>query len=229
MSGINRAIRIADLLRQGRADEALALFHEQEMRRGSPESFVAYMDRIIADSGMSRTRIIQRSGLSRDYMYKVLRGDKTTSERDYIIAFCMAMKLDLDQTQHALELYPFPNLSEEDFRSSDIMAAIQKGAGIDELNGWLEKFSQPLLRTSPDMPAAKIRPERSTLSSEKPVYSGSERGYEPLKKRSAEEMNITGTKTSVEQTGLAPVDLAVGAEYEFVTDEGRTLYAQAFF
>lgn len=217
------------MLKQGRGDEVKALFREQEKLKRSTESFFSYMERMIAESKMSRALIVQRSGLSRDYMYKVLRGDKTTTERDYIIAFCMAMKMDLIHIQHALELYPFPVLVEEDFRSSIIIAAIQEGIGIDGLNDWLEKCNEPLLRTSPEMPSAKVGPGRSTLFSNDPVYSESRKGHEPLRKRSINEMEIKNTKTSAEQVGMAPVDLAVGAEYEFVDEDGKILYAQAFF
>ena len=229
MPCINNSLMIAGLLKQGRTDEVKAFFLEQEKWKTSSESFVSYMDRMISESKMSRSLIVQRSGLSRDYMYKVLRGDKITSERDYIIAFCMAMKLDLFHIQHALELYPFPPLDEDDLRSSIIIAAIQEGVGIDELNLWLEKCKVPLLRTSPEMPSVKVGPARSTLFSADPLYSESRKGHEPLKKRSIDEMEIKNTKSSVEQTGLAPVDLAIGAEYEFVSDGGQTLYAQAFF
>lgn len=229
VTSINNSLLIANLLKQGRGDEVKALFREQEELKKSSESFVSYMDRLISESKMSRSVIVQRSGLSRDYMYKVLRGDKTTTERDYIIAFCMAMKLDIIHTQHALELYPFPVLDEEDIRSGIIIAAIQERVGIDELNEWLEKCGQPLLRTSPDMPSVKVGPSRSTLFSGDPVYSESRKGQEPLRKRSVDEMKIKNTRTSAEQTGMAPVDLAIGAEYEFVTEDGKTLFAQAFF
>ncbi len=187
------------------------------------------MDHLISVSKMSRSQIVQRSGLSRDYMYKVLRGDKKTTERDYIVAFCMAMSLDIIHTQHALELYPFPVLDESDIRSGIIIAAIQAKAGIDELNEWLEKCGQPLLRTSPDMPSAKVGPNRSTPVSENPVYSELRKGEKPLKKRSVEEMEIKNTKTSVEQVGMAPIDLAIGAEYELLDEDGKTLFVQAFF
>lgn len=56
---------------------------------------VQVIDDVIEESGFSCTDIAQSAGMSRDYTYKVLGGQKQTSERDYIIAVCMAIRMNL--------------------------------------------------------------------------------------------------------------------------------------
>ena len=100
---------IAHLLKSGNKELIQQMLKERESRV-LPESFTQYMDEMIASKKVKRAQIAQRAGLSRNYLYKLLRGDKKTTERDYILAVCMAMSMDLHETQHALEIYPFPFL-----------------------------------------------------------------------------------------------------------------------
>ena len=79
---------------------------------------VQVIDNVIEKSRLSCTDIAQRAGMSRDYTYKVLSGQKKTSERDYIIAICIALRMNLWRTQRALSLYPFPVLNDSDERSA---------------------------------------------------------------------------------------------------------------
>lgn len=220
---------IAKLMKQGRADEIKKYLLAKKSLEEGNESFVSFMDRMINQSGMKRAQIVQRAGLSKDYMYKVLRGDKTTTERDYLIAFCMAAKMDIVQTQHALELYPFQPLSDEDIRSHLIISAIMGETGIDTLNETLEKIGLPLLRTSPEMPSVKVGPARSTSFMKNLVSSISDEGDEPRSERRLIKMKKVNTNTSVEQVGMAPVDLAIGAEFELRDNKGKTVFAQAYF
>lgn len=72
---------IAALMKRGRADEIGAFFEKPPVQQ--EETFYSYIHGLIDKSGMSKAKIISNVGLSKDYMYKVLRGDKQTTERDY--------------------------------------------------------------------------------------------------------------------------------------------------
>ena len=146
---------ILHLLKYGRGGEARVLA-AQSGARDCPDGFVPFMDRMIAEHGISRKNVAVRSGLSQDYVYKLLRGDKHTDERDYILAMCFAIGMDLAQTQRALSSYGMPLLSEGDPRARVILLALRNRDGMDTLNRMLESAGFPLLRTSPDMPRAPI-------------------------------------------------------------------------
>ena len=147
---------LIDMLKHGRSEEVQAMI--RSMNRSSfPGEFVPFMDQMIREHGITRKQVAVRSGLSQDYVYKLLRGDKHTDERDYLLAMCFAIGMNLTQTQHALSSYGMPGLSKGDLRSHIIILAIVDGASIQTLNDMLEKAGLPLLKTSPDMPSAPIR------------------------------------------------------------------------
>ncbi len=152
---------ILHLLKYGRSEEVRALA-EQQKKQNYPNEFCPFMEQMIREYGISRKNVAVRSGLSQDYVYKLLRGDKHTDERDYILAMCFAIGMSLAQTQHALSSYGMPILSEGDLRSHIILTALHNRDGIDTLDEMLEKAGFPLLKTSPDMPSARIM---STLPS----------------------------------------------------------------
>ena len=72
------------LLKHGRAEELAEL--AEEMKPTYADSFPAFMDQMLKEHHLKRSTVARRSGLSQDYLYKLLRGDKRTTERDYIIA-----------------------------------------------------------------------------------------------------------------------------------------------
>ena len=144
------------LLKHGRAEELAEL--AEEMKPTYADSFPAFMDQMLKEHHLKRSTVARRSGLSQDYLYKLLRGDKRTTERDYIIAICMAAGLNIAQTQHALRIYGMPLLDRKDLRSNIIYVNIDEGASIDALNDRLEKVRLPILRTSPEMEKAVIAP-----------------------------------------------------------------------
>ncbi len=143
------------MLKHGRSDE-LRLTFEQMQRANYPNEFVPFMETMIRENKLSSKSIALRSGLYQDTLYKLLRGDKHTDERDYILAICLAIGMTLPQTQHALISYGMPALDDRDIRSHIILLAIRNGDGIDELDRMLENAGYPLLKTSPDMPSAPI-------------------------------------------------------------------------
>lgn len=81
------------LLKHGRAEELAEL--AEEMKPTYADSFPAFMDQMLKEHHLKRSTVARRSGLSQDYLYKLLRGDKRTTERDYIIAICMAAGLNI--------------------------------------------------------------------------------------------------------------------------------------
>ena len=84
------------LLKHGRADEVRFIFKDIQAK-SYPEDFSTFIDTMIKEHKIKRKNIAIRSGLSQDYTYKLLRGDKKTTERDYILAICIAIGMNLAQ------------------------------------------------------------------------------------------------------------------------------------
>ncbi len=115
------------------------------------EEFRMFFENIIDKKHLKKNELALKSGVAIGYLYKLLSGTKRTTERDYIIAMCVAAGFSLEETQMALLLYSMPVLDYADGRSHIIIEAILKGLDVTDLNAALESNGHNSLRTSPDM------------------------------------------------------------------------------
>ncbi len=63
-----------------------------------------YLNDIIAKKGLIVADIIKNSNMSKDYAYAILNGNRKNPTKDRIIALCLAMHLNLTETQRALKI-----------------------------------------------------------------------------------------------------------------------------
>ena len=149
---------ILHLLKSGSVPTPTLQKYMKELQQPEyPMDFVAFMDQMIRESGMDRKTVIARSGLSESLAYKYLNGNKKTTERDYILALCLAMHLNFPQTQHALRCSGLPLLGPLDLRAIIIRMGIEDGLDMYRLNEHLNNAGFPLIKISNDMPTAEIR------------------------------------------------------------------------
>lgn len=210
---------IHHLLKYGRQEEIRQMV-SQHIREAYPDSFVPFMDQMIREHRVSRKDVAVRSGLSQDYVYKLLRGDKRTEERDYILAMCFAIGMNLPQTQHALSSYGMPPLSERDLRSHIIILAIRDGCSMSRLDAMLENAGFPLLRTRPDMPRAIITdtvPTEESAAVREPA--GARRVFEEI------DSFVDGQHNG----GNAPFDYDYTGWIKLQDPEGQVYYAEAVY
>lgn len=216
------------ILRDGNKDEIRQFQERMRQLHSLPESFSDYMYAMIKRSGRTKAMVAQRSGLSRDYMYKILNinSGKRTNERDYIIAICMAADMSFMETQHALELYPFPVLDDVDDRNAVIIIALLNNISIDALNEMLENAGHSPLRTSPEMEKSAIGPARSTLAHSEVVSSNHDEELIAAVIRRMQMKNEEKIDLWDEPCGCAPIDYATSAEIKIVDDDGVEKYVQ---
>lgn len=219
------------LLKHGRADDIRFIFKDIE-ERSYPENFPAFIDAMIREHKIKRKNIAIRSGMSQDYTYKLLLGDKKTTERDYILAICIAIGMNLAQVQHALRIYGMPVLSKADLRSHIISLGISEGKDIDEINDWLEKSGFYLIRTSPDMPSAPIKP----LGVDHVEPSMENVGdFSVGKIVSSEDLDDIGDyeesdiQLHAERCGPAPMDYMYWGEIKLQNEEENTYYVRNYY
>ena len=105
--------RLLQLLKHGRGLE-IREYLKTEQKQDYSMDFAIFMDQMLKEHKVSRKTVAIRSGLSQDYTYKLLRGDKKTTERDYILAMCIAIGMNYAQTQHALSIQGMPLLNRTD-------------------------------------------------------------------------------------------------------------------
>ena len=208
------------LIRYLKHENALALsemIKEQE-KQATVSSFPVFMDRVIREKHIKRKDIALRTGLSQYYTYIFLNGSKRTAERDYILAICFAVRMDLNETQHALNIYGMPQLDENDARSGIIIRAIEKGIGFDGCNKWLETCGLPPLRTSPDMEKAGIH-----------INAAAPDGKPAAPRRDPHSYEEVACYTEAERCGCAPFDYAYRGGITIRDHKGEQLHLQSYY
>lgn len=188
-----------------------------------PMDFVAFMDQMIIKSGMDRKTIIARSGLSESLGYKYLSGQKKTTERDYILALCIALKLNFSQTQHALRCYGMPLLGSIDRRAFIIRRGIEQGLDRYKIDECLENAHFPMIKISNDMPSAEIKDSYFTLESrqnEPPTY-------QPAQYHDEDEFEVIDSSAKSTHCGNAPFDFSYFGSMTLRDTIGTTYHLRA--
>lgn len=103
--------------------EQVRAFLEENFTQGQP-TFVQYMDALLEEKGMKRQEVLLRADLPQKYGYKLLTGESHTTDRDKLLRICIALELDLKQTQRVLRLYGMSELYPKNARDVILIAAI---------------------------------------------------------------------------------------------------------
>ncbi len=213
-----------DLLKHGKSAEVAAFIRAEQKKEYSFE-FPVFMDQMLAEYKIKRKTVAIRAGLSQEYTYKLLRGTKRTTERDYILAMCLAIGMNYGQTQHALSIYGMPTLNAKDIRSRIIGLAIKNGSDIDVANEWLEKAGFHYLKTSPEMPSS-------------PVIFGGDAPAEPVRKQERNDVRnsrkvraFTEISRKIEAIpcGHAPFDFVYRGALGLKDENGSVYYVTASY
>ena len=220
------------LLKHGRAEEVRFIVKDLQEKQSYSEDFPTFIDTMIRENKVKRKDIAIRAGMSQDYTYKLLRGDKKTTERDYILAICIAIGMNLAQVQHALRIYGMPTLNSADLRSHIIALAISEGKDIDEIDNWLEKSGFYLIKTSPDMPSAPIKAitvEQFELMAQSQNETDADQKSAITKTIDIDEYEEVDREIHAERCGNAPMDYLYWGEIKIQNEEGNVYYVRAVY
>lgn len=102
--------------------------------------FSAYINGKMAEKGKSAVDVRDASGISKNYFYNIINGDRTNPSRDRVIALAVGLGLDYGETQRALELAGKAPLYPKDVRDVKIAVLINKGVcTVMKMNMMLEE------------------------------------------------------------------------------------------
>lgn len=103
-------------------------------------SIHSFLNGLMADNNITVPELIKRSGISRNYIYNILGGERTNPGRDKIIAICIGLGASFSQINRALELVKHSALYPKDERDARIAIAVNQGIkSVTEVNLMLEK------------------------------------------------------------------------------------------
>ena len=142
--------RLYDAIKHGENIEVINQILKEE-HKSLPPDFVTFMQNMFDKYGKKKKDIANITGISTDYLYKVLNGSKKTNERDYIIAICIATGMNHAETQHALTINNMHTLDESDLRDLILSRSIIDKRSFHDINESLENANLPYIRVNKDM------------------------------------------------------------------------------
>ena len=109
-----------------------------------PSSFPEYLSELLRVHQMTPAELIASAGIQRNYGYQILDGRRHPS-RDKVLSLCLALTLDVTETQRALTLTQNGQLYSKNRRDSILIFALEKKLSVIDTNALLEEMSEPLL------------------------------------------------------------------------------------
>ena len=97
-----------------------------------------YFNKYIGDHKLITSQIIKDSFISKDYAYQILSGRKANPSRDKVILLCLAMHMNLEETNRALKISKTGTLYSKDKNDAVIILCIhQKIFDVSKVNSVL--------------------------------------------------------------------------------------------
>ncbi len=101
-----------------------------------------YLRGLLQEKGLRLSEIIKASHLNRNYAYHILSGEKPHPSRGKLLALALAMKLNLDETQHLLLCGGHSTLYPRSPWDSVIISAVEQGKSVSDTNLLLEQLGE---------------------------------------------------------------------------------------
>ena len=97
----------------------------------SYDYFYEYLNDIISQKNLATAQVVANSGISKNYVYNILNGDKKNPGRDKVIALSVGAKMTYRQLQRGLEIAGLAPLYPKDAR--DVRIAVAVNSGIENV------------------------------------------------------------------------------------------------
>lgn len=101
-----------------------------------------YLRELVKTKGLRTSEVIKAAHLNRNYAYHIFSGEKPNPSRIKLLALALAMKLNLDKTQHLLLCGGHSTLYPRNPWDSVIISAIEQGLSVTETNLLLEQLGE---------------------------------------------------------------------------------------
>ena len=122
-------------------------YREEELTEELP-SLSDYLNEYIAKKNLLVADVVKNSRMSKDYAYALLNGNRKNPTKDRIIALCLAIGMNLAETQRALKICGMV-LYSKNKRDAAIIICINRGIyDIDRVNDFLLDNGLEILETS---------------------------------------------------------------------------------
>ena len=101
-----------------------------------------YLRGLMQEKDLRLSDVIKASCLNRNYAYHIFSGEKPNPSRVKLLALALAMKLNLDETQHLLLCGGHSTLYPRSPWDSVIISAVEQGLSVTDTNLLLEQLGE---------------------------------------------------------------------------------------
>lgn len=120
-------------------------FLSEEINELYFETLGEYLEIMASKKAMSKSDIIKRANMDRNYAYQLFNGTKKNPSRDKLIMLAFGLALDLNETQKLLKIAKTSELYVRDPRDSAIIFCIEKKMTLIEANEKLDELSLEII------------------------------------------------------------------------------------
>ena len=138
---------LTDILKRTDTGALKDILKDPKMLGSSDRPFPAFVKQILKQRSIKQQELFLSADIPERYGYKLLSGEKHTRQRDIILRLCFAARMNLEETQKALQLYGLPILYPRFPRDAVLMVAANRGlCDMGEIDNLLIQHGQdPLL------------------------------------------------------------------------------------
>lgn len=125
-------------------ESELNQFAEDNLVGLEPNTIPQFLEKMIDKYQKNKSQIIEASCIPRTYAYQIFKGIRKPG-RDKLLAMCLAIGLNLQESQQALCLSSLGGLYPKKKRDAIIIFAINKGLSVMETNDLLYEMNESIL------------------------------------------------------------------------------------
>lgn len=135
-----KTIELLEILNQAKNSEGLKKYLDDTTEYANLD-FQTYFNTLLEQKHISKSEMVELSGIERTYLYHILSGTRTPG-RDNAIRLCIGAGLSLEETMRCLELLSVGILYAKNKRDSIIIYSINRGNSIIETNDLLYEMNE---------------------------------------------------------------------------------------
>lgn len=135
-----RTVELLEILNQAENSEGLKKYLDDTTDYANLD-FQTYFNELLEKKQLSKSDMVQRSGIERTYLYHILNGSRTPG-RDNTLRLCIGAGLSLEETMRCLELLSIGILYAKNKRDSIIIYSINRKFSVDETNSLLYEMGE---------------------------------------------------------------------------------------
>ncbi len=133
---VNHKKTTNELVNEIKSSKEIEGFFNRNEAEFAEENLSDYLEFIMTQKGLQKSKVVARSGLNRIYAYQIFSGKRFPS-RDKLIAICFGLQLSLEETDELLKYAGFSALYARNKRDAIIIFSINNKKSIFAVNDML--------------------------------------------------------------------------------------------